>query len=79
MYSLPFTGGYSQHTVQFFPSQPDALKSLPVVVYVGEETHPQYAGPAKIEDMAHTICYSVGPSGTFTNVKLKQVNFCSSF
>ena len=34
-----------------------------MVVYVGDESHPQYAKPTSLQEMAQTICYSQGPSG----------------
>ena len=34
-----------------------------VTVYVGLQTHSQYAGPAPIEEMGKTILTCVGPSG----------------
>ena len=60
-------GGYTQHSIRFYPLE--AADGLPpeegvdVTVYVGQETHRQYAGPASIEEMAKTILTSVGPSG----------------
>ena len=40
-------GGYTQHTVQFYPKEAEIgmpLEGVPVTVYVGETTHRQYAG-----------------------------------
>ena len=59
-------GGYQQHTIRFYPK--DEIEGLTkegvdVTVYVGLETHRQYAGPASLEEMAKTILTSVGPSG----------------
>ena len=63
-------GGYSQHRIQFYCAEEgidEKASSEPmsheVVVYVGQESHPQYAKPTSLEEMAHTICYSEGPSG----------------
>ena len=67
-------GGYSQHIIQFQPAhkgdnseEEDIIappqKGYSVVVYVGDESHPQYAKPSSVQEMAKTICYSQGPSG----------------
>ena len=45
--------------LKLFPS----IDGVEVTVYVGQETHPQFAGPAALEDVAQTILTSVGPSG----------------
>ena len=60
-------GGYSQHTIRFYPREAvegvTQAQGVDVTVYVGQESHRQYAGPAPIEEMAKTILTSVGPSG----------------
>ena len=59
-------GGYTQHTIRFHPKTPLAelpAEGVDVTVYVGLETHRQYAGPASLEEMAATIATAIGPSG----------------
>lgn len=59
-------GGYDQCIMRFFPECPwpgMPLEGVDVTVYIGNETHSQYAGPANIEEIAATILTSVGPSG----------------
>ena len=54
-------GGYSQHIVQFFPSDETEFTAketetgIECVVYVGDQSHPQFAGPAPIEEIAKTM------------------------
>ncbi len=62
-------GGYSQHRVRFYPREAQEglpLDGVEVTVYVGDESHRQYAGPASLEEMGQTIASSVGPSGKNT-------------
>ena len=59
-------GGYSRHNVIFYPRdqhQGLSMAGVEVTVYVGEQSHRQFAGPASLEEMASTILHSVGPSG----------------
>nr|ACO15756.1 Cation transport regulator-like protein 2 [Caligus clemensi] len=57
-------GGYSRRQESFHFKNGDGIyECLDVVIYIGSISDPQYAGPDSLENMARTICYSVGPSG----------------
>ena len=59
-------GGYTQNLEKFYPaseSGDETSSGFEVIVYRGAKDDAQYAGPASLEEMAHTICYSEGPSG----------------
>merc|ERR1711956_156024 len=50
-------GGYTQHSVQFYPRQAEngmPSEGVTVTVYVGDTSHRQYAGPDSLEVMAKT-------------------------
>ena len=53
-------GGYTQHTTLFYSQDHEPI---PVTMYLGDQTHPQYAGPDSLDAMARTILTRVGPSG----------------
>ena len=56
-------GGYTQHTAVFYPQDTADTEPLSVTLYLGDRTHPQYAGPDSLDTMARTILTTVGPSG----------------
>ena len=59
-------GGYTQHTAVFYPQEVEennGLEPIEVTLYLGDESHRQFAGPDDLEVMARTIVTSVGPSG----------------
>ena len=57
-------GGYTQHVTKFFPHDPAIItEPISVTLYLGDESHRQYAGPDSLEKMANTILHSIGPSG----------------
>ena len=53
-------GGYQQNVELMFGSD---FQPLDVIVYRGDVTDKQYAGPAPLEEMAATIQKAKGPSG----------------
>ena len=53
-------GGYTQHSTLFYSQD---SQTIPVTVYLGDTSHPQYAGPDSLDTMAETILTRVGPSG----------------
>ena len=55
-------GGYTTKTVTFYPEDKNE-KEIILDLYIGTEDNPNYLGPAPLDDIAHTICHSVGPSG----------------
>jgi len=54
-------GGYTQHKALFYTDEDQSGHE--VVVYVGQTSHRQYAGPASPQKIAQTLLTSVGPSG----------------
>ena len=56
-------GGYTKHTTLFHPLEDTDMEPVMVTLYLGDQTHRQYAGPDDVEVMARTILTSVGPSG----------------
>lgn len=57
-------GGYKQTKMLFYPSEPQGSPGpLEVICYVGCLDSSEYAGPAPMSEMAHTILTSVGKSG----------------
>ena len=55
-------GGYTKETVTFYPEDKKE-KEIILDLYIGTEDNPNYLGPAPLDDIAHTIYNSVGPSG----------------
>ena len=57
-------GGYTKHTTVFYPQEVEEnLEPIEVTLYLGDESHRQFAGPDDLDVMARTILTSVGPSG----------------
>ena len=56
-------GGYSKHETTFYPVEESGVAPVQVTLYLGDQTHRQYAGPDELDAMATTILTSVGPSG----------------
>ena len=56
-------GGYSKHETTFYPGQESGETAVRVTLYLGDETHRQFAGPEDLDTMARTILTSAGPSG----------------
>lgn len=60
-------GGFSRHSVEFYPEAADPQQPVSkVYVYVAECENPNYLGPAPIPDMAQQILCAKGPSGPNT-------------
>ncbi len=57
--------GYRAVCVTFHPED-NRLESFDLEIYVGNEDNPFYLGPAELEDIAHQIYHSEGPSGKNT-------------
>lgn len=55
-------GGYTTHTVTFYPIN-TALATLSALVYIATETNPEFLGPAPLDSLAKQVVNSRGPSG----------------
>lgn len=57
-------GGYETREVVFNPNPPHPeFGTICLNVYIGSEDNPFFLGPAPVEEIAHQIYNSVGPSG----------------
>ena len=56
-------GGYTKHQTLFYPLDQADMEPVEVTLYLGDQSHRQFAGPDDIEVMAATILTTVGPSG----------------
>ena len=58
-------GGYKAVMVTFYPAEENE-PHFDLKIYIGTEDNPYFLGPAPMEDLAHQIYTSVGPSGPNT-------------
>lgn len=61
--------GYETVPVQFHPQDP-SFEPFELLIYLGAENNPFFAGPAPLENIAQQIHNSVGPSGKNTEYLL---------
>lgn len=62
--------GYEAISVLFHPHS-ETVDPFELLIYIGGESNPFYAGPANLEDIARQIFTSVGPSGANTEYLFK--------
>ncbi|ENN80377.1 hypothetical protein YQE_03200, partial [Dendroctonus ponderosae] len=55
-------GGYERKFVTFHPKE-DSMEPFEMTIYLASFDNPNYAGHAEIEEIAHQVVQSVGPSG----------------
>ncbi|XP_022667450.1 putative glutathione-specific gamma-glutamylcyclotransferase 2 isoform X3 [Varroa destructor] len=67
-------GGFTRSKTLFFPKD-SKVEPFEIIVYVAVEGNVNYLGPAPLDEIARTIAFSRGPSGT--NVEY-LFNLCKS-
>lgn len=65
--------GYDRKEVTFHPTQTDR-EPFEIVVYLGNESNPQYAGTASLAEIAGEIATSVGATGLNTEYIFSLAN-----
>ena len=66
-------GGYTSVNVTFHPEDPSILP-FDLTIYIATKENPEYLGPSAIDNIAHQIYHSVGPSGKNTEYLFKLVH-----